>query len=140
MSGPSDATSPLLPAAAAASLAGEASAGSQFQGAGGLALSGKKFRVKEFLIEGLLFLASASSILITVGIVAILVYEAAAFFKHVSLLDFLTDTQWTPLFENPRYGILPLLCGTLVTTAVALCVAIPVGTIAAIWLSEYSPK
>jgi phosphate transport system permease protein len=105
-----------------------------------LSLTGKKFRPKEFLIEGLLFLAGASSILITVGIVWLLVKDAAGFFSHVSLVEFLTDTQWSPLMESPRYGILPLLCGTLVTTLVALAVAIPAGTIAAIWLSEYSPK
>jgi phosphate transport system permease protein len=96
--------------------------------------------VKEKLIEGLLFLAAASSIVITMGIVGILVYEASAFFKHVGLWAFLTETEWTPLFENPKYGILPLLCGTLVTTVVALLVAIPVGTVCAIWLSEYAPK
>src|SRR5688572_16944503 len=66
-----------------------------------------KWRPKELVIEGLLFLAAASSILITLGIVGILVYEASAFFRHVGLWAFLTDTEWTPLFENPRYGILP---------------------------------
>ena len=94
----------------------------------------------ERLIEALLFLAGSSSILITLGIVGILVYEASTFFQHVSLWDFLTDTQWTPLFEDAHYGILPLLSGTIVTTLVGLLVAIPVGTISAIWLSEYAPK
>ena len=131
-------TGPLLPAAAAAAQAG--SMGLDYRGESPLALAGGKFRLKEFVIEGLLFLAGASSILITVGIVGILIYEASGFFEHVSLVDFLTDTQWTPLFADAHYGILPLLCGTLVTTGVALLVAIPVGTIAAIWLSEYSPK
>lgn len=105
-----------------------------------LLLGSKRFRPKERLIEALLLLAGLSSVVITLGIVGVLVYEASAFFKHVSVIDFLTDTEWTPLFENPRYGIMPLLCGTLVTTLVALLVAIPIGTISAIWLSEYAPK
>jgi phosphate transport system permease protein len=94
--------------------------------------------VKERFIELLLFLAAGSSIAITLGIVGILVYESLAFFEKVSLIDFLTDTQWTPLFDNPHYGILPLLAGTLVTTAIALLVAIPIGTTTAIYLSEYA--
>lgn len=95
--------------------------------------------IKERLIEFVLFLASFSSVLITLGIVSILVFESASFFKHVPLVDFLTDTMWTPLFANPHYGILPLISGTFVTTAVALIVAIPLGTIIAIYLSEYAP-
>jgi len=95
--------------------------------------------VGEWIIESLLVLAGVSSIAITVGIVAVLVYESLGFFKHVSLLEFTTGTQWSPLFANPHYGILPLVCGTLVTTVVALCVAIPVGSIIAIYLSEYAP-
>ena len=102
--------------------------------------AGGRLRVGERFIESLLFLAGSSSILITLGIVGILTYEASTFFQHVSLGDFLTDTQWTPLFEDAHYGILPLLAGTLVTTLVGLCVAIPVGTVCAIWLSEYAPK
>jgi phosphate transport system permease protein len=93
----------------------------------------------EWLIESLLFVAAASSVLITLGIVGILIYESAAFFRQVSIVEFLTGRQWTPLFAEPRYGILPLVCGTLVVTLVALLVAIPVGTIIAIYLSEYAP-
>lgn len=103
-----------------------------------------RFRIKgrtpgEWVVESLLFLAAASSVLITFAIVGVLVYESWAFFRHVSLWQFLGDTQWTPLFADARYGILPLVTGTLVTTAVALLVAIPVGTIIAIYLSEYAP-
>lgn len=94
--------------------------------------------VRERIVETLLFLAALSSVLITLGIVGVLVYESAAFFKAVPLADFLTDTQWTPLFDDAHYGILPLMAGTLVTTAIALVVAIPLGTITAIWLSEYA--
>jgi phosphate transport system permease protein len=89
---------------------------------------------------GLILLAAAlSSIAITVGIVALLVYESATFFAHVSAREFLTDTTWSPTFADPHYGILPLLCGTLVTTGVALLVALPIGTTVAIYLSEYAP-
>lgn len=92
---------------------------------------------REFFIESILFLAAASSVLVTMGIVGTLVIESIPFFEHVSLWDFFTDTQWTPLFENPRYGILPLLSGTFLSTLIALLVAIPLGTVAAAFLSEY---
>lgn len=65
-------------------------------------------------------------------------YESVAFFRTVSLLEFFTDTQWTPLFSEPHYGIIPLVCGTVVTTAVALAVAVPAGTVIAVYLSEYA--
>lgn len=96
-------------------------------------------KVRERLIELLLLLAATSSVLITLAIVGILVYESAGFFSHVSVVDFLTDTQWTPLFEDAHFGILPLLSGTLTVTLVGLAVAMPLGTISAIWLSEYAP-
>jgi phosphate transport system permease protein len=95
--------------------------------------------VKERAIETALFLAASVSVITTVGIVAILLYESIEFFRHVSLWDFLTDTQWTPLFADAHYGILPLLSGTLVSSMVALLVAIPLGTIIAIYLSEFAP-
>ncbi|WP_455241602.1 phosphate ABC transporter permease subunit PstC, partial [Petrachloros mirabilis] len=67
-------------------------------------------------------------------------YESIAFFRQVSILEFATDLQWTPLFSEPHYGILPLVSGTLVTTMVALLVAIPLGSLIAIYLSEYAPQ
>jgi phosphate transport system permease protein len=73
-----------------------------------------------------------------VGIVWTLLFESWHFFEQVSLFDFLTDTQWTVLFENPRYGIMPLVAGTVVTSGVALLVALPLGTTIAIYLSEYA--
>jgi len=76
-------------------------------------------KLKEYLIEKLLFLFSLVSIFATVGIIAVLSFEAFAFFKEVSLLKFFTDTQWTPLFVKKHFGILPLLCGTLLTTLIA---------------------
>ena len=96
-------------------------------------------RLKEKVIESLLFVAAFSSVAITLGIVGTLVYESSFFFSHVSLREFLTDPLWTPLFSDPRFGILPLVMGTLVTTVVALTVALPVGTVVAIYLSEFAP-
>lgn len=94
---------------------------------------------REKLIESLLFLAAFSAVGITLAIVVILFYESLTFFEHVSIIEFLTSTQWSPLFENPQYGVLPLVAGTLVTSVVALLVAIPVGSVIAIYLSEFAP-
>ena len=95
-------------------------------------------RARERVIEILLLLAALSSVAITVGIVGVLIFESLQFFKHVSIVEFLTDTQWTVLFADPHYGILPLVSGTLVTSVVALLVSLPLGTIIAIYLSEYA--
>jgi phosphate transport system permease protein len=95
-------------------------------------------RQREHLIVAAMFLAAASSVFVTIGIVGTLVYESASFFRQVPLAKFLTDTVWTPLFDNPRYGILPLLAGTLLSTLVALTVAVPLGLTVAIYLSEFA--
>ena len=97
-------------------------------------------QIKEKAIESLLLFAALTSVAITLGIVGILVYESTAFFREVPLWEFFTDRQWTPLFSNPHYGILPLVSGTLVTTGVALLVAIPMGSLIAIYLSEYASQ
>jgi phosphate transport system permease protein len=103
-------------------------------------LAKKKTRhVRERVIEGMLFLAASFSVAITVGIVVILVSESYQFFQHISLVDFLTDNQWTPLFDDAHYGIMVLLSGTVVSSFVALAVAIPLGTMIAIYLSEFAP-
>jgi phosphate transport system permease protein len=103
-------------------------------------LARRKLRhVQERIIEFILFLAACVSVATTVGIVLILLKESFVFFQVVSLWDFLTDTQWTPLFDDAHYGILPLLAGTAVSSTVALLVAIPLGTIIAIYLSEFAP-
>ncbi len=94
--------------------------------------------LQERAIESVLFLAALSSVATTIAILGILVYESIIFFQKVSLWEFLTDTQWTPLFDDKHYGILPLVAGTLVTTLVALLVAVPLGTIIAIYLSEFA--
>lgn len=95
-------------------------------------------KAKERVIEFSMFLCALSSIAVTLGIVWILLLESWHFFENVSIVQFLTDTQWTVLFENPRYGIMPLVTGTLVTSTVALLVALPLGTTIAIYLSEYA--
>jgi phosphate transport system permease protein len=85
--------------------------------------------------------AAASSVLITATIVLVLVYESSAFFQapEVTLWKFLTGTEWAPLFHPPKYGILPLVSATLMTTLIALVVALPIGTIVALYLSEFAP-
>jgi phosphate transport system permease protein len=95
--------------------------------------------IRERFIETILFMMAFTSVAITFSIVIMLVKESIVFFQQVPLWDFLTDTQWTPLFDNPHYGILPLISGTVVSSAVALTVAIPLGTIIAIYLSEFAP-
>ncbi len=87
----------------------------------------------------ILFSAAALSVFVTTAIVYILVSESWAFFMTVPLLDFLTDTQWTPVFAEPHYGILPLLVATLWAAGIAVAIAIPLGTVLAVYLSEYAP-
>ncbi len=99
----------------------------------------KVSRAKEKFIEIILFLSALLSVFITISIVVILSYEAFGFFKEVSLKEFLTGTQWTPLFAEPKFGILPLVAGTLLTTFIALLITLPIGLITAIYLSEYAP-
>ena len=96
-------------------------------------------RTKERVIESLLLLSALSSIFITGSIVFVLFYEAAGFFKDVSVWEFLTGRQWTPLFAEPKFGILPLICGTLLVTSIAVIVALPIGLVVAVYLSEYAP-
>lgn len=93
----------------------------------------------ERAVSSALFLAAFSSVAITMGIVGILVYESLTFFAHVPLWDFLTDSQWTPLFDDAHYGIASLAAATLVTAAVACLLALPLGTVIAVYLSEYAP-
>ena len=103
-------------------------------------LSRRRTRIaRERVIEGILFLAALVSVFTTVGIVYILVKESVVFFQHVPLGQFLTDRQWTPLFDDAHFGIMVLLSGTFTSSAVALGIAIPLGTIIAIYLSEFAP-
>jgi phosphate transport system permease protein len=90
---------------------------------------------------GTLFLACGLlSVATTGGIVLVLFWETAGFFREVSLAQFLGDRQWTPLFAEKHFGIWPLLSGTLLTTAIAIAVAVPLGLLAAIYLSEFATE
>ena len=97
-------------------------------------------KIKEKAIEGLLLGSAAVSILTTIGILYVLISESAVFFSKVSIIDFLTDTQWTPLFADKHFGILPLISGTLLTSFFAILVALPIGLSIAVYLNEYAPK
>lgn len=103
-------------------------------------LTTKKSNWKEFIIEKILQLSALISIFTTLGILYVLISESIDFFKEVPLSEFLFDTQWTPLFSEKHFGILPLLSGTLLTSFIAILVAVPVGLSIAIFLNEYAPK
>jgi len=96
-------------------------------------------RRPERLIEILLFLCAALSVGTTVGIIAVLAIETLAFFREVPVVEFLTGTEWTPLFATKRFGVLPLVLGTMLVSAIAMIVAVPTGLLSAIYLSEYAP-
>ena len=98
----------------------------------------KRRASQEGLIRAGLFLCAALSVFTTAGIIAVLSFETFEFFREVSIIDFLTDTQWTPLFSQKHFGILPLLAGTFLTSAIAIAVAMPVGILSAVYLSEYA--
>jgi phosphate transport system permease protein len=92
----------------------------------------------EDIIKGLLMLAALISILTTTGIVLSLIEETISFFGDVSVGDFLFGTEWAPLFEPASFGVLPLVLGTMIISAIAMLVAVPLGLAAAIYLSEYA--
>jgi len=96
--------------------------------------------MKEWIIEKALFISAIISIFTTIAILTVLLLEAIGFFSEISIWEFFTGTVWTPLFEPPRYGILPLVWGTILVTLIALIVAIPFGLGSAIYLSEYAPE
>jgi len=104
-----------------------------------LALPRKRIRWGEKLVQGLLFLAAAVSVLTTVGIVISLLVPAVEFFGEVSPLDFLTGTTWAPLFEPAHFGVVPLVVGTFMISLWSALVAFPLGVGVAIYLSEYAP-
>lgn len=101
----------------------------------------QKAKREEAFIQRLFFVFSLISIFTTLGIIGMLLGESFLFFRKVSIVDFFTDTQWTPLFYEKHFGVLPLLCGTFLTTGIAMLVAAPLGILIAIFLSEYaSPR
>jgi phosphate transport system permease protein len=98
----------------------------------------RQMRKVEFLIEWVLVGCALLSIGTTIGIIAILTIETVGFLKDVAITDFLFGTEWTPLFATPRFGVLPLVAGTLLVSAIAMVVALPMGLLSAIYLSEYA--
>lgn len=99
-----------------------------------------KRMVTERAIAVLLFLSTFLSVLITIGIVAVLLFEAITFFADVSVFEFLSGTRWTPLFSSKQFGVLALVAGTTLTAVMAMVVALPLGLLSAIYLSEYAPN
>jgi phosphate transport system permease protein len=97
-------------------------------------------RSSEKIVEYGLAFSGLVTIVTTAGIIWVLVSESWGFFASVPLSDFLFDTEWTPLFSNKHYGILPLLSGTMLTTLIALLVALPFGITIAVYLSEYAHR
>ena len=112
--------------------------GSPKKSAAGLILKKRKFQWKEEIIKAGLFLCAILSIATTLSIIVVLAREASPFFEDVSVLDFLFGTKWTPLLVPRSFGVLPLVCGTLLIVAGAALVALPVGLASAIYLGEYA--
>jgi phosphate transport system permease protein len=106
---------------------------------GGLLTQSRK-RWGEKILQGVFAACALLSVLTTVGIIFVLLYETVAFFQEVSIVDFLTDTKWTPLFAQKHFGIIVLASATIMTTLIAVSVALPVGLLAAIYLSEYASE
>src|ERR671914_809085 len=104
-------------------------------------IAGPRWRkhLPERAIKIILLLCSSISIFTTVGIVSVLIFEAVLFFQEVTIVEFLTSTEWTPLFASQNFGIWPLVTGTMLTSIGAMLVALPLGLLSAIYLSEYAP-
>jgi phosphate transport system permease protein len=98
----------------------------------------RRLRLGERVIEGVLLASACIAIAVVVGILGTVLVESGQFFAQVSIVDFLTDTRWTPLFEDAHYGIAPLLSGTFMSTLIALIVAVPLGVTCALYLSEFA--
>ena len=96
-------------------------------------------RLEGTIVKWLFFSCAIVSILTTAGILITLIYQAMSFFSEISVWDFLTGTRWTPILKPRAYGVLPLLSGTLLVTVIAAVVALPIGLMTAIFLSEYAP-
>lgn len=92
----------------------------------------------EYFVHAFLWLSAALSVFTTLGMTWILVQESFAFFRHVSIVEFLTGKEWYPLFEPAKFGVLPLVCGTLLVAVGSALIAIPVGSMTALYLSEYA--
>ena len=98
----------------------------------------RRGRVLAAVMKVVLFACAALSVVITAAIVWVLVSESLPFFREIPLTTFLTDTEWTPVFTNARYGILPLLSATFWAAGIAMAVATPLGLVLAVYLSEFA--
>jgi phosphate transport system permease protein len=93
---------------------------------------------REQVIRGVLMIFATVSIFTTFGIIAVLFQETIMFFQQVSIIEFFTETRWTPLFASKKFGVLPLVNGTILVAAGAMMIALPLGLLASIYLSEYA--
>lgn len=100
--------------------------------------SSLKRRLSENAIAFGLFLCAAVSILTTIGIIGVLIFETIEFLREVPVTDFLFGTEWAPLFDPPKFGVLPLVLGTVMIAGISMTIALPIGLLAAIYLSEYA--
>ena len=98
----------------------------------------RRLRWDDLVVRSILFACAALSVATTAGIVFVLLGESLRFFREVPLHRFLTEREWTPLFSDQKFGILPLVSGTVLTSAVALILATPLGLLVAVYLSEYA--
>jgi phosphate transport system permease protein len=95
-------------------------------------------RIREWIIERTLLLCAVISVFTTAGIIVVLAAETGRFLAQVPVIEFLTGTEWTPLFANQRFGVLPLVAGTMLVSTIAMVVALPMGLLSAVYLSEYA--
>ena len=102
-------------------------------------LGGARRRWSEDAVKAFLIVCSLISILTTIGILIALLEETIGFFGDVDIVEFFTTSDWSPLFSDPKFGVWPLIWGTLLVTGIALVVAIPLGLGAAVYLAEYAP-
>lgn len=97
-------------------------------------------KLKERIIEIVLQFFASITIFTTIGIIVVLLFQSIEFFENVNIFEFLTGTVWTPLFSEKRFGVLALVSGTLLTSTIAIVVALPIGLTIAIYLNMYAPK
>lgn len=119
----------------------ESSGGSASGGPGDVQFAGRRAAGwKEQIIEKVLFFCATVSILTTIGIIGVLAFQTFEFFQEVSLFEYFGETRWTPMFADKHFGVWPLIGGTLLTSAIAIAVALPFGLLAAVYLSEFASR
>jgi len=100
----------------------------------------KRMKLSNVVARNILFLFAIITILTTIGIIASLLRDSVGFFAEISVKDFLFGKVWTPLFSEPQFGVLPLVCGTILITVISAVISIPIGLFTAIYLSEYANR